>query len=90
MVEKDQYKAILGDGNARVSVGFDENIGDPNSYSSVKVRVNVTITCDQNRGTIQKAQEMAFQECVAFSDDAVKKGFDVLIAHLKQIRSKEE
>lgn len=87
--EKDEYKALLGDGNARVSVGFDENIGAPYGYSSVKIRVNVSINCDQNRDTIQKATSMAFDECVACADDVIKKAYDVLVVHLGKLYPKE-
>lgn len=87
--QNDQMKAIMGDGQARVSVGVDEGIGGPYGYSSVKVRVHVTLACDQNAETVTKAQQLCFDQCTGFIEDTIGVAHDMLCAHLKQHYVKE-
>ena len=84
MKQKDDYQKLLGDGNARVSVGLGEKIGGPYGYSSVDVRVNVTLTCNQDEGTLTNAAHLAFRECVAVVDDIVDKSMVMLRSHLER------
>lgn len=85
----DEYKKIIGDGNARVSVGLDESIGGPYGYSSVKLRFNITMACDQNRDSIQKASELGFQEGVQFLEDHVESAHKLLVSHLERVYTRE-
>ncbi len=81
--EKDEYQKILGDGNARVSVGLDEKIGGP-GYSSVGIRINVGINCNQDCETIEKAYGLAFRECVTIMDEIVDKSIQMLRSHIQR------
>lgn len=90
MRQNDQMKALMGDGQARVSIGLDEHIGGPYGYSGVKLRVNVTIACDQNVDTVTKAQGLALDQCMSFIEDNIKVTYDLLCAHLKANYRREE
>jgi hypothetical protein len=81
---KDEFKTILGDGQARVSVGLDEKIGGRN-YSSAAVRVNVTLSCDQSADTIKKATEMAFNTAAEFLDTHLPPAVRLLDQHISDI-----
>ncbi len=84
VIQKDKYKKILGDSNARVSVSFSERMGGAYGYSSVSTNVTVTINCNQDTNTIRKAQEMAFEEAVGFTEDCFGKAVHMLNAHLNR------
>ncbi len=81
---RDEFKKILGDGNARVSVSLSERMGGPYGYSSVSTNVTVTLNCNQDAATIRKAQEMAFGEAAGFTEDCFGKAMDMLRHHLSQ------
>jgi hypothetical protein len=85
----DAYKKIIGDGNARVSVGLDESIGGPYGYSSVKLRFNVTMSCDQNEEALEKAAELGFQDAVKFLDDHIDSAHKLLTSHLERVYTRE-
>lgn len=55
--QADQYKAIIGDGLAKVSVGRD--LGEKDFGSGGGVIVNVTLTCDQSEGKLNEALRLA-------------------------------
>lgn len=79
---KDKYKALIGDGQMRVSIGVDEKIGGPH-YSSVSVRVNITASCDQNADTARALQEELFQDAQIFLDGHIEHGMKMLDGHLR-------
>ena len=85
MKDRDVFKKIIGDNNARVSVGIDEHMGGPYNYSGIKIRVNVTLSADQTKATIQEAEELAFQECVQFIDDHLPQAYKLLEQHLERL-----
>jgi len=89
MRQNDHMKALLGDGNARVTVGVDEAMGGPYGYSSVKVRVSVTLSCDQNAESVTKAQQICFDQCTNFVEDNISVAHTMLCAHLKANYVKE-
>ena len=84
MKQKDEYQKLLGDGNARVSVGLGEKIGGPYGYSSVDVRINTTLTCNQDEETVRTAGHLAFRECVAVVDDIIDNSMLMLKSHLER------
>ena len=55
--QQDQYKAILGDEKARISVGRD--LSEKDFGSGGGVMVNVTLTCDQSQPAISQAISLA-------------------------------
>lgn len=57
--QQDQYKAVIGDGQARVSVGRD--MSDMNYGSGGKVFVSVSLACDQSAAAVQYAVGLAAQ-----------------------------
>lgn len=77
---KDEYKKIIGDGNARVSVTLSERIGAEH-YSSCSVSATVTLTCNQDQETIQRAEKMALNEGLAFLDEHVPVAWELLTQH---------
>jgi hypothetical protein len=86
--KKDEYKQVLGDGNARVTVSISEKIG-ARSYSNLSVHVSVTLRCNQDAETIRAAEDLAFQEAVAFMDDTVDRAYQLLTVHLDRIVPEE-
>jgi len=80
----DLYAEVYGNGAARVSVGLGEKIGGPYGYSSVDVRVNVTLTCNQDEETLTRAAHLAFRECVSVTDDIIDKSMTMLKHHLER------
>lgn len=63
--QKDQYKAIIGDGLGRVMVGRD--LGEKDFGSGGGVVVNVSLACDQSEkglnDAIHLAHRLADQAC---------------------------
>lgn len=57
--QQDQYKAIIGDGLAKVTIGRD--LGEKDFGSGGGVIVNITLTCDQSQGMINHAIALAHQ-----------------------------
>lgn len=82
MRQKDELKALVGDGQARVSVSLSEKMSGPYGYSSINVSVTVTMNCDQSVEYVRKAEEAALQECLGFLDTAVDTGYASLTSHL--------
>lgn len=90
MRTNDKYKALMGDGNARVNVGVDESIGGPYGYSSVKIRVSVTLSCDQNEETVKQAERACLDECLVFIEDNVGAAYAMLSNHLDLLYNREK
>ena len=84
---KDKYKALLGDGNARVSMSMSEKMGGPYGYSSVSINVSVSVNCNQDENTIAKAQDAAFTEVALGLDTWFEKAHKILNSHLAQFYS---
>lgn len=78
--QKDKFKKILGDAQARCSVTISERIGAAN-YSSVSMSTTVTLSCNQDSKTIQEAEEMALAEALAFTDDNIVTAYRMLEQH---------
>jgi hypothetical protein len=57
--QQDQYKDLIGDGLAKVTVGRD--LGEKDFGSGGGVIVNVTLTCDQSAAKIGAAIALAHQ-----------------------------
>lgn len=62
---KDKYKTLLGDTNAKVSVGLSVKLSGV-GYSSASISVNVSLSCDQTEDTVARAKGFALDECAAF------------------------
>ena len=54
----------LGDGAARVSV----TTGYSHDYGSIKCSVNISLACDQNEATIDRAADMALDKAAQLAD----------------------
>lgn len=80
----DEYKSLVGDGGAKVSVSVGEKVGAP-QYSSVSLMCSVSMVCDQDTAVISKAQTAAFEECVAFIDAHVDVAYDMLEIHVNRL-----
>ena len=89
MRENDKYKAIMGDCSARVTVGLDESIGGPYGYSNAKIRVSVTLSCDQSEESMEKAKRYALDECLTFIEDRIGTSYKQLTDHLERYYHKE-
>lgn len=57
--QQDTYKALIGDGQAKVSVGRD--IAEKDYGNGGGVFVNVTLTCDQSQAALNQAIQFAYQ-----------------------------
>lgn len=57
--QQDQYKAIIGDGQGRITIGRD--MSEMNFGSGGKVFVSVSLTCDQSYAGIAAAVGLAAQ-----------------------------
>lgn len=88
--KSDKYKKIYGDGNARVNVGLSETLGGPYGFSSVQVRVSVSVSCNQDVETVREAEGMLLADCMAFVDDTMTTAHDMLCTHLDQIYDKAQ
>ncbi len=87
----DEFKKLLGDGNARVSVGVDDRFSGPSgTYSSASVRINITLNCDQSKETIDKASTLAFEYASDFLDRHAVPAAKLLKRHLDEIYNQPE
>lgn len=87
----DEFKKLLGDQNARVSVGLDERFSGPSgTYSSASVRVNLTLNCGQDKKTIEEATKMAFDYASDFLDRHAVPAVKLLNRHLDEIYDQPE
>jgi hypothetical protein len=83
---RDKYKVLLGDGQARVSLGVDERVSGPHgTYSSVSVRVSVTLSCDQSEEGISKASDLAIRKASSLLDQHLPIAVRKLRRHLRAI-----
>ena len=78
--QKDEFKKILGDGNARTSITVSERVGAEH-YSSCSISCTVTLTCNQDKATIERAKEMALNEGLAFLDENIPVAWNMLDTH---------
>lgn len=88
MHSKDEFKQLLGDAQARVSIGMDEKIAGPH-YSSISIRVNITVSCDQTTESIRRAQEMLTKEGMAYLEGHYEQAVERLREHLKHLYPEE-
>lgn len=58
-VQQDRFKALIGDGLAKVTVGRD--MGEKDFGNGGGVFVNVTLTCDQDQTVISAAIALAHE-----------------------------
>lgn len=84
ILAKDKFKQLLGDNNARVSISVSSKMGGPYGYSAVSVNCSVTLSCNQDDETIQKAKMMAFQEDISFLDETMGHCMRLLNAQLAE------
>lgn len=67
----DQFRSLVTDPTgvlARVSL----NVGESENYGALKVGATVTLTCDQNEVTINRAGELAFYKALELMKDGYK------------------
>lgn len=84
MTPKDDFKKLLGDAQARVSIGMDEKIAGPH-YSSVSIRINITASCDQKTDVIREMQELLTKEAMAYLEGHYEVAVERLRDHLKHL-----
>lgn len=85
-MKDDEFKAVLGDAQARVSIGLDEKFPGPSgTYSSVGIRINITVSCDQSKNVIDKTTELAFDYASLFLDSYALPAVRLLNKHLNEI-----
>lgn len=65
MADDKFQELMVGDGLARVSTTYGRGL----SYGEEKVSVTVTIACDQNEATINKAGEVTFMKALELTGD---------------------
>lgn len=62
----DKFQALMvGDGLARVTTTYGRGL----PYGEEKVNVTVTVACDQNEATINKAGEVTFMKALELAGD---------------------
>lgn len=83
-MNKDKFKELLGDGQARVSIGMDERIAGPH-YSSVSIRVNISVNCNQSAETIEAATELLSDEAMAYLEGHYEVAVERLREHLNHL-----
>jgi len=84
MRPSEKYRSLLGDANSKVNVNLSESLGGPYGYSSVKLSVSVTLTCNQDPDTIQLAKQYCMDECLDFLDGNIGAAYKMLNDHLKR------
>lgn len=77
----DRFVSVVGDGKAKVRRALTETVGGP-GYSSVRVHVEIELTCNQDFDTVHKVSEMLFNESLSILDTEVDIGMKTLIAHV--------
>lgn len=82
---EDDLEKVVGNGQARVSVSLNETVGGPEAYSSVRLGVHVTLTCNQDADTIKVAHDLAFQECVGALDSTIDDAMKMLVTHIERV-----
>lgn len=87
IAKKDKYEELLGRGEGRISVTLGETLPGPIGYSSIKVSVTITLTCQQDSETMAKARGLAFEEGIDFLDTYCDKAVQVLGAHIDRVLS---
>lgn len=76
---------ILEKGDAVVRVALEEKLSGPErTYSSVTVRVEVQVTCQQASETIKTAQDILFDECTGAVERYIGPAQQMLISHLEK------
>lgn len=70
-VPLDPFRALLlSPSGPRATVSI--SVGKSLAFGELKVSANVTLQCDQDQATIDRAGEKAFVKAVEFLDDAFK------------------
>ena len=57
--QEDLYKTLIGDGNARITVGRD--LGEKDYGNGGGVFVNVSLVCDQSQAAMSRAIALAYE-----------------------------
>jgi hypothetical protein len=84
MTTKDEFKKMLGNAQARVSIGMDEKIAGPH-YSSVSIRVNITASCDQSAEVIRDMQELLTKEAMTYLEGHYEAAVERLRQHIDHL-----
>lgn len=67
----DPFHGLLTVGSNAPRASVSMTVGRSFNYGEVKVTAHVTLQCDQNKATIDKAAEMAFQKAVEYVNDGL-------------------
>lgn len=86
---KTSLASYLGDGNAKVSVSLSEKIGGPR-YSSTSVMVTVSLACNQDHDTVDKAAKAAHVHAVSLLDSFLEDALPLMHAHIEKAEQVEE
>ncbi len=80
----DALVALAGDGKAKVEVTLSEKVGGP-QYSSLGVYVTVTLSCNQDSGTVHAASTEAHHIASALLEEYIEAGIPVLLNHIDRV-----
>jgi len=76
----DEYKALLGDGDAKVSISVGAKVNGPqNTYSTVNVLATVTLRCGQDKSVVELATDLATTDAIRAVEDAMPLAKSMLI-----------
>lgn len=81
-----RYKGINPDGKAEARVAVEEKLSGPrDTYSSVTVRVEVAVHCDQSEEAINTARDILFKEGLKALDHYADPLYEQLLRHLGKL-----
>ena len=80
----DHFRELLTGRGPRATVSM--SVGRSLEYGNVKVTANVSLQCDQDEGTIDRAGELAFRKACEFMNDGFSIVEEEIRAHDAKVR----
>lgn len=72
-------------GTARVGFSLEESISGPSgTFSSVRIRVDLSVQCAQNEAEIRKATDILYRESAHLVDHYANPAMQLLIEHIER------
>jgi hypothetical protein len=66
----DQFRALVTPQAAHASVGF--QVGTQHNFGEFKILAVVTLSCDQDERTLDRAAELALLKCMEYANEGLK------------------
>jgi hypothetical protein len=66
----DEYARLATPGGIHATVGF--NVGTQHDYGKAKIMAIVTLVCDQNTATLDRAAELALLKAVEYANEGMR------------------